>query len=496
MRWRNLLIGCAIVAAGVLTAFALIERYQTPAGPRVLPVPAGDREIAWFNTTTAGQSWERFVTGMHHAARNTPNLQIDDSLAFQERTTAVPEVVVSWKDRPGRLRIRWYKQTNESNAGQWINALAEREPPPLAIIGGGSSDRARDLARDLNERTQWRGPRPLFFITTATANDVIVEGDRQPRKLTQVYPGRSFRFSFNNEQMARAVIDFVWHTPELRPVGGMPMVKGEAANPVVFPVYWRDDPYSEDLESKFWNAVTQTTQGRCDLRPAIQIDYSVGSFDRANASEASGARTLLEEIDTEKDQRALLILPTSTAPARRFLRSIVSESPTVGRHLVAVNGDAIGFNDVFRDGSMLWNVRDLPVPLVFFAHQNPIGWTDTLKPPAATDEVLLFARMFEVIVQTVLPIDGDLAADADVLFERMRAQRIIPFDGDGNRKDGDEYVVYLRPIISDAGRISPRAPLQVWRRSRGKNWHEVDTTGTLEAPYPMRAADRRAGIDP
>lgn len=486
MRLRTIIIGLVIAAVGVAAAVTLMGRNEARPATRVRPVPSGDHEIAWFNTSTAGGTWERFVSGIHHARRKLPNLEVDDSQAFLERTTSIPEVVVSWKDRPGKLRIRWYKQTTETGTKQWIDALAQRNPPPLAIIGGGSSDRARDLARDLAAQTQWQGARPLLLITTATANEVTLESDLMPRRLTQIYPERTFRFCFTNEQMARAVIDFIWRMPELRPPGGTADNKIESP-PTIFPVYWKDDAYSEDLNSRFWIAVSEITKFRCELRPAIQIDYSVGSFDRANASEAAGARTILEELEVEKDQRSLLILPTSTPPARRFLRALAGESPTVGRHLVAVNGDAISFNDVYRDGGLLWNIRDLPVPLVFFAHQNPVGWDEQLVPPAGTDEVLLFARLFEVLLQTALPADGEPAGNANIMAERMRIQRLIPFDEEGNRKDGEEYIVYLRPDISEAGRINPKAPLQVWRRSRGKNWREVETAMPLLAPYQHRS---------
>ena len=44
----------------------------------------------------------------------------------------------------------------------------------------------------------------------------------------------------------------------------------------------------------------------------------------------------------------------------------------VGRHLVAVNGDAISINDVYRDGSLIWNVHEVPF------HCSPSG---SVGPP-------------------------------------------------------------------------------------------------------------------
>jgi hypothetical protein len=480
MKYRIAAIALILVGASVV-AFAIFGRLQPGPVVRALAVPEGDREIAWFNTTTGGAAWERFVAGIHHAALKMPELEIDDSAAFREQTTAIPEVVVAWKSHPGKLRFRWYKQTNETSTKQWLDALAERDPPPLAIIGGGSSDRARDLAQELNACTQWKGQRPLLLITTATANEVSLEGDLVSRKLTEIYPGRSFRFCFTNEQMARAVVDFVWFTPSLRPSGGLANQKEEEARPAAFPVYWKDDPYSEDLYSKFWTAVSQISQGRCDLKPAIAIDYSVGLFDRANSSEASGAQTILEELCAVPEQRSLLILPASTAPARRFLRALAGASPLIGKNLVAVNGDAISINDVYRDGALQWNIRDVPVPLVFLAQQNPVGWDAELPGPAGTDDALLFGRMGEMLIRTVYPEDDQPAANADVLLDRIRKQKIILFD----------EVVYLKPEISDAGRVGEQATLEVWRRSKlKKEWRQVDPPGTLPAPLPTRTANR------
>lgn len=485
MRVRPWLIALLLLTTGALIAFGIRERLDRKPPISILPVPAGDREIAWFHTSTSFAAWEHFITGVHIAAREIPDLEIDDSRAFLERSTLTPEVVLSWKGRPGKLHIRWYKVSSEQGVKEWLDALAQRDRPPLAIIGGGSSDRARDLARDLESRRDWKGPRPLLLMTTATANEVFLEGVSS-RKLTQVYPDRTFRFCFTNEQMARAVTDFVWLMPDLQPTGKPP---GKASLPVVFPVQWQDDPYSVDLSEKFRQAVDRQTKHQ-HLQPFIsRPEYSVGSFDRINRAEAKFTHLISEELPLNPGQRSLLIIPTGPTPARRFIRALAGEAPLLGRHVVAVTGDSININHVYRDGSIQWNMRDVPVPLVFFAHQNPIGWSDDLQPPTGTDEVLLFADLVKVLATAAFTADG-LSTDADVLYGLIRAQKLITFDADGNRADGEEYVVCLRPEISANGRISAQATLEVWRRLPGGVWKQMNPDQPLQAPYPTRAFRR------
>ena len=43
-------------------------------------------------------------------------------------------------------------------------ALAKRDPPPLAVVGGWSSDRARELA-DALSATNWPGAKPALLLT-------------------------------------------------------------------------------------------------------------------------------------------------------------------------------------------------------------------------------------------------------------------------------------------------------------------------------------------
>src|SRR5262249_39355092 len=79
----------------------------------------------------------------------------------------------------------------------------------LAFIGGGTSDRAVELARALAEQDKWNGPRPLLLITTATANTIQLDpadagaAGPQWKPLMGFYPRPAFRFCFTNRQTRR-----------------------------------------------------------------------------------------------------------------------------------------------------------------------------------------------------------------------------------------------------------------------------------------------------
>src|SRR5207237_1144267 len=116
--------------------------------------------------------------GVHRARHDWPRLWVDDHRAFLEQTTAVPEVVLGIEGTSARLHIRWYKLTSATDSGFWVRRLAARQVPPLAFIGGGTSDRAVELAQALADEKGWHGLAPLLLITTATAN-AIGEGGRE-----------------------------------------------------------------------------------------------------------------------------------------------------------------------------------------------------------------------------------------------------------------------------------------------------------------------------
>src|SRR5436190_1329205 len=95
-------------------------------------------------------------------------------LAAASAALVVGAVLLVLLAEGGRLVFRWYKLTSDWKARDWVEALLKRRPPPLAIIGGSSSDAARELAWQL--RRQGAGlpetERPLLLLTTATADRV------------------------------------------------------------------------------------------------------------------------------------------------------------------------------------------------------------------------------------------------------------------------------------------------------------------------------------
>jgi hypothetical protein len=467
---------------------------------------------------------------------------------------------------PGpRFVFRWYKITGDWKTRDWIEALLKRDPPPLAIIGGSSSDSARELATYLNQLTAEvpEADRPLLLLTQATADRVtpFTEGDAGTAssaskedgteatsgvKLTQLYPGRTFRFCFTNRQMATAVSNFIWSRDDLRP----------DMDPV-YMAMWNDDSYSRDLIDGFWGALRQVvaqdlanqwawtisqpllalwppTLGggifpaqrlqiypehlesassfRLDI-PAIphRIDSSVGSFGTPNHYEAKVAGELLDGLLWQSQRRPLLIVAGQSQPSRRFLRGLVRGVPSLSKQVqvVVATGDAISFNTVYRDRQVAWNIQDLPFPLVFFCHRNPIdpdagfragageeGQTDDEQGSTAatgTEDVLLFGDIVEALLQTAAPQNGTVCASATELAERLAGARlqddrillggdgILLFSEDGQRQSGTgEHVVCLQPVWDEdfKDRLLPRATIEVWawrrrdwgRDERGQHW--------------------------
>ena len=470
----------AVLATGVYVPW--LDRPAAPARPA--EVPAGDRELAWLHTTTSGPTWERFVSGVVRTQLAVPGLTVDDTAAYADATTDVPELVLGMAGREGKLRVRWYKLTADATVDTWVQALAARDPAPLAVIGGGSSDRALDLARALAGRHPDPGTGPLLFITTATADLCRADDDDlDGRRLIDIYPGRSFRFCFTNRQMADAVIDYVWRTPDLHPAP-----PDDGTLPKVLSVEWKDDPFSTDLYQRFGDAL----KGKA-LLDTREVKFSVGGQTVPNFYEAQAAAAILDYCRANPSGRVVLVLPTVTTPARRLLRAIIEADPAVRSRLVAVTGDGIPVNAVYRDADFAWPVAALAVPLVLFCHNNPVGWDDpggqpappgyALTPPTAADDVLHFADIGRHIVRACYP-DTGLVPDAAALAARLRAERPSLFDTDGERLGGTgEYVCVLRPPAANGD----PAQLHVVRQTRARTWERVRTVA-ITAGRPAAGA--------
>ncbi len=478
----------ALSAAVVAGAVVVVFQGPPPLGrPVPLPVRPGEREIVWLYPATDAASWERFVAAVRRIAQRLqherPSVQADDSSAFPQQTVAVPEVSLSWGGDKGHYVFRWYKLTGDWKTCDWIEALLSRRPPPLAIIGGSSSDSARELATCLNRYAALlpTEERPLLMLTNATADTVAPfrEGDVIRNSLaasgvpmTRLYPGRTFRFCFTNQQMATAVSDFIWWRDDLRP-----------DKDPVYTAQWIDDSYSRDLIDGFGTALRQlmardlanqltwtVNQLLFNFPPGLaggifpeqrlaadpneersastfhleippvpyRIESSVGSFDTPNRYEAKASGDMLDALLFQSQSRPMLIVAGQAQPSRRLLRGLVRGMPSLSKRvqIVVAAGDAIAFNTVYRDRQVSWNIQDLPFSLVFFCHRNPIdadaGFRSHSGEPGhsrdgerdstgetGTEDILLFGDIVEALVQAGAPADGRICAHASELAERL-----------------------------------------------------------------------------
>jgi hypothetical protein len=483
----SVLLSAALVAVAALLAAWVSGGLFGPRGkppPQPLPVGAADREIVWLDPATNSAAWDRFVTGIKHSAKRLaadfPGITADSEDAYPRHAFITPQVALALPDGR-RLVFRWYKLTSDWKTADWITALLRRDPPPLAIMGGSSSDAARELALELARLSaELPAPRrPLLLLTQATANRVPAdpadsahrpqaEGDAGQLPgvgLCELYPGRTFRFCFSNRQMAATVTRFVWSREELRP----------DADPV-YMVQWVDDSYSTDLLNSFlpalaaqltesavrqWGWVTGAALGgqppgfsggpfpvdRAGYRasafslsstvPSQRVDSSVGLFATPNRFESEQAAQLLDQVVRREgpvQEHPLLILTGQSGPARRFLRAVERYSPQPARRIVVATGDGLSFNTVYRDRQIAWPIQDLPYDLVFFCHRNPVDREAGFRPvgeaapdaeataaaTTGTEDVLLYQDVIEALAYAQAAAD----ADADVLRPRLSAIRI------------------------------------------------------------------------
>src|SRR5262249_23506495 len=92
MRRSRLLV--FLLLAGIVLASYLAMRglglLGTPALAEVRDVPSGHQEIAWFQTATSVESWERFVKAVRLVKTERPELNLDIMESSREQSAAVP----------------------------------------------------------------------------------------------------------------------------------------------------------------------------------------------------------------------------------------------------------------------------------------------------------------------------------------------------------------------------------------------------------------------
>lgn len=513
-----LLVGLLVIlGVAIYQTMLWLGMWESVNGSQVKDLKGDDQEIALIEPATSTDEWGRLVTALELMQADWPRLnptlpvlQVNLKRAFPPLTAEVPEIVLSFASAPTqKLHLRWYKITGEHNVESWIAKLHARQRPPLAVIGGGTSDRAVRLARALQQTyPDVDSASPTLLITTATAEKTDDE-----KLLIEQYEKRVFRFSFTNKRMVEAILKFMQQTPDLwvnRPAD----TQGKHS---MYAFYWQDERYSKDLATLFIDEFKDRFPEGVFIDEG-GIQHAVGDFFRP-APDEQRAVGIFVERHRPIPPRSFLVLPTQTVRMRRFLINLYQRSPPDARNLVVVNGDAISFNSVFRDRDVLWNVSDLPYSLVFFAHRNPVdraaGFSEkeeSARPADAlpqrsstgTHDILLYRDIFGALLYAVHD-QGRLQDDPRLVRERLRSTAWYPSTperasedpprvcntlvhelrpeprrffankrGD-RRRDTGEHIVWVKPNFID-DRPEPSSKITVWSmvpNTKGEAWRLV-----------------------
>ena len=469
-RWALVVILCVVLGVAIYQTLLWLGVSGNLNESQVKELKDGDQEIALIEPATSTDDWGRIVTALEQLEKDWPRinptlppLTVSMQGAFPPLTVEVPEIVFSLGNTSGsKLRLRWYKISGEHDAASWVAKLHGRGREPLAIIGGGTSDRAIKLAFALRRTydqpappapVTWSDPRsPVFLITTATAE----ETKKSKQSVIGVYKDRSFRFSFTNRRMVDSLLQFIQNRQfpdEAKSWGAGNLWAHEPADPYAFAnvviglprglpalqvcdmyaVAWQDERYSLDMYELFKKDLKKHFLVGEFHEEGI-IPGTIGGFYQPAPAEQFVVGTFLAR-QTPVTPNSFLVLPTQTVRMRRFLINLQRRSPAVARNLVILNGDAIAFDAIFRDRDVAWNILDVPYSLIFFSHRNPIDravgfpqiedgrpiWEEGAgqRTTTGTHDILLYRDVFAAFLYAAFD-DGKLLDDPARVRDRLR----------------------------------------------------------------------------
>jgi hypothetical protein len=280
---------------------------------------------------------------------------------------------------------------------------------------------------------------------------------------------------------------------------------------------WLDERYSTDLAERFKKVFVRLfPEGK--VGNTFPIGYSTGDFYQPNPQEVLAVTWLLDLNAHWRGQRQLLLLPTGSDRARRYLRTLVRRAPLELRSFLVISGDSITINTVYRDRDIAWNVLDLPVPMIFFSHRNPTSRNAGFAPEkeggatlsaTATDVLLLNRDILEALILAGLR-ESRSAWDTDRIHTQLRhmhwrkgqvagvpapgppdADAGLPlFDKDGNRNARTgEHIVWVQPLFESNAPL-PKATISVWRLLQDpgldNRWQQVETLRVSYEPTGAR----------
>jgi hypothetical protein len=506
-----------LLATALYYAVSPFDLWSQRDNIRVKALSGAEQEIAYIEPATSAEDWERLVSAVNYLRRDwpllfpeQPPLRVSFEHAFPLLTADVPEIAL-WFGEDGNqmLLLRWYKISGEHDIASWVEALRRRAPPPLAVLGGGSSGRATRLAQNLAKARDlgWAGQAPAFLISFATAE---VDARAPDHKLLYIYAAHSFRYAFANPLMVEAVLRFVRQHPQVwTHKEGTPAVLAAAAASAdpwgalgllcasghfqpnsLHTFHWKDDSYSGDLADAFRDEFARRDPHGAAFDEGT-LPYSVGDFYHPTPPEQLAVSTLLANR-SPFPPHSLLVLPTSAQRMRRVLGNLRSRAPFDVRNLLVVNGDAITFHTVYRDRDYAWNIQDLPFSLVFFSHRNPIdgdygfGWQGDARQrlsTTGTHDLLLYRDIVESVVHAAFA-QGRLLSAADEFMARLRETRW--YQADADRRSGRVYnglvhpwAAAARPLFDAAGTRQPHTGEHiVWLRPNYSGDH-LDLVSTV-----------------